>query len=820
MSTITSYAQAARGQATSQSSPQLTSSSAPSTADVSGSTSVTAPSVASNVTEARDGDSTAQPDIENGLSKLDNDAAEQGDCNSSTVSAIEQGEKPSQDPETKSRSSQRQTAEKGSRSASRTSRANDGAEGKKSRKGKKRAEKDSQTEQAQDDSVEKQREPLKSVVLTEAAIPAVNPWTKRAEGLQSKVKVTSPAPNGSDENKSQESAEDGNAQPVSDGVSGDKPAQKKPVEASRAADTAPRRAAPRGARGNDKDDKAGASLPPVADASFWPDPKSAALKEQQQSVRKPQEKPEAGDKDSQDEAGTTRKTKWAKVQIDHSVVFETQLPTPRGSKPRGGARGGRESGSMRGNLNTSNVVTPSATASSTEKTGPSGGPSGPKPAATRPRESSVPTRPAPQAQAPAASKRASVDSSAREQRKPSVSGTQEQSREISENPTPPRRGPFTKDIRTENGPLSPEDTQTFGRPAHHERHNGTHAHVNGHGFREGRPERGRGGYRSRGGHNGASSSHAGSAQFAGNGYNGPQAGYQPRQNSSAHSPPPFSGQFPQTYGHSGRGRGKWAGQHGRNGNGANPSGFPSRAAPAASEFSAAAPMFAPMVQPVIWDYYGKVQILKTQIEYYFSLENLVKDLFLRRHMDGGGFVPVSVITNFGRIKKMQIDIDMIRQACMSSDALEIVRGEDEIERIRSTTAHNRQFVLPEDQRVEEARNNGPIKFEVLYATPVAYPPVYPQFYDEQAYNQAAYANGVVYNVSVNGGPVNGHYYGHETQLSAGVPEFAPKETTETLENPTKLPHSHDDQHVVVQDSDGTPASFAPTKSDIEVPVVL
>ncbi|KAK3995436.1 hypothetical protein QBC44DRAFT_26189 [Cladorrhinum sp. PSN332] len=837
MSAIASYAQAARGQAASQPSPQLTSSSAPSTVDVSGNTSVSAPSVASNATESRDADLNAQPDIENGLSKLDSDTVEQGDCNSSTVSTTEQGEKPSQDRETKSRTSQHQAVEKGSRSASRTSRANDSSEGKKGRKGKKRAEKDSQTEQTQDDSAEKPKEPVKPVVLTEAAIPTVNPWTKRAEVLQSKAKVATPAssaPSSSavanEANNGAESSEDDSAQPVSNGVNGDKPAQKKSVEGPRAVDSAARRTAPRGARSSDKDDKAASSLPSVADSSFWPDPKSAASKEQQQSVRKPQEKLEAGDKDSQDEAGTTRKKTWEKLEINHSVVFETQMPTPRGSKPRGGARGGRESGSMRGTLNASTAVTSPTTGPSTEKTGPSGGPSGPKSAATRPRDSSLPTRPATQTSAntsaPAVSKRAPVENASREQRKSSVSGTQDQSRETTaENLSASRRGPFIKDIRTENGQLSPEGAQTITRPPHHERPNGVHSHVNGHGFREGRPERGRGSFRGRGGHNGASSSHAGSAQFAGNGYNGSQPAFQPRQNASTHSPPPFNNQFPQTYGHSVRGRGKWGGQHGRNSSGANPSGFPPRAAAAVPEFAAAAPVFAPMVQPDIQGYWYTVNVVRNQIEYYFSIDNLVKDRYMRTFMDGNGFVPVSVIANFGRMKLLNIsDPEVIRVACMMSEALEIIRGgEDGIEHIRATSLVTRSLILPEADRVEEARNNGPANFEVLQfhqpSATIAYPQTYGHYYEEQAYAQAGYVNGAVYDAPVNGGPVNGHQYSHETQLSAVVPEFAPSETPVTLESMNKLSDNQVDQLAVAVDSGAAAgvAAFAPAKSDLETP---
>ena len=41
--------------------------------------------------------------------------------------------------------------------------------------------------------------------------------------------------------------------------------------------------------------------------------------------------------------------------------------------------------------------------------------------------------------------------------------------------------------------------------------------------------------------------------------------------------------------------------------------------------------------------------LQQQLEYYFSDENLVKDDFLRNHMDEAGFVDVSLIAGFRKV---------------------------------------------------------------------------------------------------------------------------------------------------------------------------
>ncbi|ODQ49545.1 hypothetical protein PICMEDRAFT_29181 [Pichia membranifaciens NRRL Y-2026] len=41
-----------------------------------------------------------------------------------------------------------------------------------------------------------------------------------------------------------------------------------------------------------------------------------------------------------------------------------------------------------------------------------------------------------------------------------------------------------------------------------------------------------------------------------------------------------------------------------------------------------------------------------QIRYYFSVENLCKDMYLRRQMDEEGFIPISLIKGFSRVKTL------------------------------------------------------------------------------------------------------------------------------------------------------------------------
>eukprot|EP00262_Sarcandra_glabra_P007006 TRINITY_DN19565_c0_g1_i1.p1 TRINITY_DN19565_c0_g1~~TRINITY_DN19565_c0_g1_i1.p1 ORF type:complete len:1048 (+),score=188.56 TRINITY_DN19565_c0_g1_i1:248-3391(+) len=60
-----------------------------------------------------------------------------------------------------------------------------------------------------------------------------------------------------------------------------------------------------------------------------------------------------------------------------------------------------------------------------------------------------------------------------------------------------------------------------------------------------------------------------------------------------------------------------------------------------------------------------------QIEYYFSDENLQKDLFLLQLLDGQGWVSISVIADFNRVKKMTTDIPFILDALRSSTSIEV-----------------------------------------------------------------------------------------------------------------------------------------------------
>ncbi|KAK3015515.1 hypothetical protein RJ639_005763 [Escallonia herrerae] len=82
-----------------------------------------------------------------------------------------------------------------------------------------------------------------------------------------------------------------------------------------------------------------------------------------------------------------------------------------------------------------------------------------------------------------------------------------------------------------------------------------------------------------------------------------------------------------------------------------------------------------------------------QIDYYFSDENLRNDHYLRSLMDTHGWVPISIIADFKRVKHMSTDIPFILDALQSSNLVEVqgnkVRRRDEWSRWIPTCAEEK-----------------------------------------------------------------------------------------------------------------------------------
>ena len=98
-------------------------------------------------------------------------------------------------------------------------------------------------------------------------------------------------------------------------------------------------------------------------------------------------------------------------------------------------------------------------------------------------------------------------------------------------------------------------------------------------------------------------------------------------------------------------------------------------------------------------------MVNLQMNYYFSVENLCKDMYLRSHMDSQGFVFLDLLAQFNRIKQLTNDMELIRQACLHSQTVEYVHV-DGIDRVRAREGWQ-QWVRKVEERDPSAQNEGP-----------------------------------------------------------------------------------------------------------------
>lgn len=111
-------------------------------------------------------------------------------------------------------------------------------------------------------------------------------------------------------------------------------------------------------------------------------------------------------------------------------------------------------------------------------------------------------------------------------------------------------------------------------------------------------------------------------------------------------------------------------------------------------------------------------------EYYFSVDNLCKDLYLRRHMDSQGFAFLSVIAKFNRIRQLTQDLELIRYVCLQSPQIEFRVGADGYDRLRKRDGWQ-QWVLAMEERDPSVQNDG--------SSPVA-----EASFPQQSFHEASY----------------------------------------------------------------------------------
>ncbi|KAL9049195.1 MAG: hypothetical protein Q9162_007347 [Coniocarpon cinnabarinum] len=119
----------------------------------------------------------------------------------------------------------------------------------------------------------------------------------------------------------------------------------------------------------------------------------------------------------------------------------------------------------------------------------------------------------------------------------------------------------------------------------------------------------------------------------------------------------------------------------------------------------------------------------SQLSYYFSVDNLCKDMFLRERMDSQGFVSLRLISNFQRLQSMTVDFELIKSIAQQNPELEVYPTSNGDLLVRKREGWM-SFVLAMNQRDASAQNDGP-NLPSYYSSPIQI----------NGYDQAPAANG-------------------------------------------------------------------------------
>ncbi|KAJ6157176.1 Winged helix-turn-helix transcription repressor DNA-binding [Penicillium chrysogenum] len=548
----------------------------------------------------------------------------------------------------------------------------------------KQAPSEGQTEKAEgaaEKSTEKPKDSEKTASppkeLKAAPLPSVNIWQQRREAQD--AKAASKAASTADE--TQQDSKAGSKKKGADG-------------------------AQEGAKDRKKTDGKGrdaGSVPPVEDATAWPTPQVAIGEEKKKSQEKTDKSPVIR---------PHGKEKWTPVPYVPTAVFNTPLPSAGGRGGRRATRGGRDGG--RGAHGNGPAATDKAASGQAAQ--------GAKQASgDRGRQESGTGR---AASLPAQSRRStSTDAGAADARKASQAPERgrgarngEENKQVNggENvPRAQREGkPFGRNQdaragdRNQKGGNLAVDSQAAARSSDRRFEVGSKS-ADPAGFNEFNRERGefrseRGGRGSNRGRGGAYSNFGQNAQFnasmANNSFGPKSFGFNDRQRSQQHGLPngsqqgnrmplrspslpapanmygvvyPFPGDINTMYGY-----------------------------PAVNSAPMSAIPYQQYMEP-----FSLMNMLSMQLEYYFSVDNMCKDMFLRKQMDSQGFVPLNVLASFKRVKSLTEDFELLRHVARQLRNVECQTGEDGVDRLRPREKWQ-QWVLPVDQREPAAQHDG------------------------------------------------------------------------------------------------------------------
>ncbi|KAI4140301.1 MAG: hypothetical protein LQ341_003888 [Variospora aurantia] len=482
--------------------------------------------------------------------------------------------------------------------------------------------------------------------------------------------------------------------------------------------------------------------PPPGDAQSWPTPDSAIDEER----KKAQERAEKTEKDKSTTNRSHGKEKWMPVPYVPSVRWDTPIPLPR----RGGRapRAGRDSSSRGGGSSTEKATagSPEASVGAQATAGERG-----KTDAATPRTSSgsiKPKRASSLGPTVTRDQRRGSDVAASEKRKDTGNSTLQTEAHRASATT---RTETAGNLRSAPGPVEVETRSGAGKgfqdlssiPLRNEAVSDSHAHPRSSASErrsdsefktyeyardyhnpasardrgEGRPERGRGGFRARGAgnhtftHSGIANGHP-VTHYAPPSMANKSFSHHERHNSSFQN---SSYQPRQTQGRFRSGSQSYSAPHSAS-NMRFPQGPHANAGhhlPNLHTDVANAWAYQPGSQGIMsanpynpyMEQVSIVGMVSMQMEYYFSVDNLCKDLYLRRHMDSQGFAFLSVIAKFNRIRQLTQDLELIRYVCLQSPQIEFRVGADGYDRLRKRDGWQ-QWVLAMEERDPSVQNDG------------------------------------------------------------------------------------------------------------------
>ncbi|CAL5873421.1 uncharacterized protein PFLUO_LOCUS7700 [Penicillium psychrofluorescens] len=538
--------------------------------------------------------------------------------------------------------------------------------------------------------------------LKAAPIPTVNIWQQRKEAQDARTKATPPVPaakagstkSATAEDSQQDSAK-ANPKKKADGASDGAKDRKK-------------------ADGKSRDD--GSAMPPVADATLWPTPQVALGEEK----KKAQEKTDKSEQTNKSPVMRTHgKEKWTPVPYVPTAVFNTPLPSAsgrRGGGPkasRGGREGGRggshaagekatagqgaagsapkqTSGGERGRLESSTGRAASLPAQSRRSTSTDVVLTGGK--ASQPTDKSRGARGGEDANTATGKQVNGGENVSRPQREGKPFARNQASGDRNARGThlavDSQAAARANERRLENGSKSADFYRESGLDYNRERGD-SRAERGGRGS-----NRGRGGYPAFGGQN---AQFANAAAMPNNSFATPKAfGFNERQRSQqglsngtqqqGNRMPLRSPSLPTTPGMYGV--------------------FPFDVNAMYGYQPVNSGAMSPMpYQQQYMEPFSLMNMLSMQLEYYFSVDNMCKDMFLRRHMDGQGFVPLGVIASFKRVKSLTEDFELLRVVSRQLRSVEHQAGDDGVDRLRPRERWA-QWILPVDQRDPSAQHEG------------------------------------------------------------------------------------------------------------------